>query len=55
MLELAGIVLLVVLILVGALLPLKYTARMHLPKLPRDGRADASTPRAADSTDDDGR
>jgi len=32
MLELAGLVLLVVLILVGALLPLKYTARMHLPK-----------------------
>lgn len=28
-----GIVLLVALILVGALLPLKYTARMHLPKL----------------------
>ena len=34
MLELAGLVLLVVLILVGALLPLKYTARMQLPKRP---------------------
>lgn len=31
-----GIVVLVVLILVGALLPLKYTARMHLPKPPPD-------------------
>lgn len=32
MLELAGLVLLVLLVLVGALLPLKHTARMHLPK-----------------------
>ena len=32
MLKLAGLVLVVVLILVGALLPLKYTARMHLPR-----------------------
>lgn len=32
MLEFAGLVLLVVLVLVGTLLPLKYTARMHLPK-----------------------
>jgi hypothetical protein len=32
MLKLAGLVLLVALILVGALMPLKYTARMHLPK-----------------------
>jgi hypothetical protein len=31
-LKLAGLVLLVVLVLVGALMPLKYTARMHLPK-----------------------
>ena len=31
MLKLAGLVALVVLILVGALMPLKYTARMHLP------------------------
>lgn len=30
--ELLGIVMLVVLILVGALMPLKYTARMKLPK-----------------------
>jgi len=34
-----GIVVLVVLILVGALLPLKYTARMHLPKAPPDPQA----------------
>ena len=43
MLKLAGLILLVALILVGALLPLKYTARMHLPKKPavahgRDGK-----------------
>jgi len=31
MLKLLGIVALVVLILVGALMPLKYTARMKLP------------------------
>jgi hypothetical protein len=36
-LKLAGLVVLVVLILVGALMPLKYTARMHLPK-PGPGR-----------------
>ena len=55
MLELAGIVLLVVLILVGALMPLKYTARMQLPKPPRDGRADVSPPQGPDSTDRPGR
>ena len=32
MLKLAGLILLVILVLVGALLPLKYTARMHLPR-----------------------
>lgn len=43
MLEFAGLVLLVVLILVGALLPLKYTARMHLPKRPPDtGKSERS-------------
>ena len=49
MLKLAGLVLLVVLILVGALLPLKYTARMHLPKRP-PGRQEpgADPPRAGD-------
>jgi hypothetical protein len=36
-LKLAALVALVVLILVGALMPLKYTARMHLPK-PGPGR-----------------
>jgi hypothetical protein len=39
MLKLAGIVLLVLLILVGALLPLKYTARMQLPERSRDPSA----------------
>jgi hypothetical protein len=32
MLKLLGLLVLVVLILVGALMPLKYTARMHLPR-----------------------
>ena len=35
MLKALGLIALVVLILVGALMPLKYTARMHLP--PRKG------------------
>jgi len=34
MLKFVGLILLVALILVGALMPLKYTARMHLPKRP---------------------
>ncbi len=42
MLKLAGILLLVVLILVGALMPLRYTARLKLPRLPSPGEADAS-------------
>jgi hypothetical protein len=41
-LKLAGLVLLVALILVGALMPLKYTARMKLPRLPSPGGADDS-------------
>lgn len=48
--ELIGILLLVVLILVGALMPLKYTARMKLPKLPaatKDGDAAGSGGSAA--------
>jgi len=54
-LKLAGLVLLVALILVGALMPLKYTARMHLPKKPsrarvRDGRL--VPPQDAASRDD---
>jgi hypothetical protein len=36
MLKLAGIVLLVVLVLVGALMPLRYTARLQLPKRRQD-------------------
>jgi len=36
-LKLAGLVLLVALILVGALMPLKYTAPMRLPKPPVGG------------------
>jgi hypothetical protein len=48
-LKLAGIVLLVVLILVGALMPLKYTARMQLPRR-KPGTEDpaANQPRADD-------
>ena len=38
MLKALGIVALVVLILVGALMPLKYTSRMHLP--PKRGNDD---------------
>jgi hypothetical protein len=51
-LKLAGLVLLVVLILVGALMPLKYTARMHLPK-PDPGRKkpDAAHSGAGDRDD----
>jgi len=49
MLKLAGIVLLVVLILVGALRPLRYTARMQLPQRQRgksgDEPADGTRPR----------
>ena len=43
MLKALGIVLLVVLILVGALMPLKYMARMQLPK-----RGSSAEPDAAD-------
>jgi hypothetical protein len=45
MLKLAGLLALVVLILVGALLPLKYTARMRLP---RKAAPPAGTERSAD-------
>lgn len=52
MLKLAGLVALVVLILVGALMPLKYTARMHLPK-PGSGRKEQGAERTrADDRDD---
>lgn len=55
MLKFAGLVLLVALILVGALMPLKYTARMRLPKLPgtkaTDGRDRAAPAHAADGDD----
>jgi hypothetical protein len=48
-LKLAGLVLVVVLILAGALLPLKYTARMHLPKRPpRPGERAAAPPHGDD-------
>jgi|PlaIllAssembly_1097288.scaffolds.fasta_scaffold1362593_2 hypothetical protein len=43
MLKLAGLLALVVLILVGALMPLKYTERMRLPRKgtpPPQGRSD---------------
>ena len=48
MLKIAGLVLLVALILIGALLPLKYTARMHLPRPPAD-RAGRDAPDAPDA------
>jgi hypothetical protein len=48
-LKLAGLVLLVVLILVGALMPLRYTARMQLPKRPPGPKEhDAASPRRDD-------
>jgi len=46
MLKIAGVVLLVALILIGALLPLKCTARMHLPR-PRAGPGGRDAPKAA--------
>lgn len=55
MLELAGILLLVVLILVGALMPLKYSARMQLPERPRDGESDAPPTQATDRPEVDRR
>ncbi len=45
MLKALGLVALVVLILVGALLPLKYTARMNLPPK-RDGKGDQPRPKS---------
>jgi hypothetical protein len=51
MLKALGIVALVVLILVGALLPLKYTARMHLPRT-NPGRKELDAGRSgADESD----
>ena len=51
MLKLLGIVALVALILVGALMPLRYTSRMQLPRAaPQTKRGDA----AGTSLPDDG-
>jgi hypothetical protein len=44
MLKALGLVVLVVLILAGALLPLKYTARLNLPPK-RDGKGDQPPPK----------
>ena len=52
MLKLAGIVLLVVLILIGALMPLKYTARMHLPKPDPGRKAPGAERSGVDDRDD---
>jgi hypothetical protein len=49
MLKAAGIVLLIVLILVGALMPLRYTRRMDLPR--RSPGADSAARRPRDSAD----
>jgi len=51
-LKLAGLVALVVLILVGALMPLKYTARMHLPKPGAGQEGRGAEPSRADEIDD---
>ncbi len=45
MLKALGVLLLVVLILVGALMPLKYTARMHLPRQRERGPAEQESER----------
>jgi len=50
-LKFAGLFLLVVLILVGALLPLKYTARMHLPKQPTTPGESATESSRSDERD----
>jgi len=50
-LKLAGLVVLVALILVGALMPLKYTARMHLPKRPSESEARGTTRDKANDRD----
>jgi len=48
-LQVAGLLALVVLILVGALLPLKYTARLHLPhSSPGDTHRPGKEPDAGD-------
>ena len=55
MLKLLGMIGLVALILVGALLPLKYTSRMHLPKAPPPAgdRGPTGAPARDDSSDAD--
>lgn len=52
MLKLLGMIGLVALILVGALMPLKYTSRMHLPRAqpPGAGREPAGEPPGNDSS-----
>jgi hypothetical protein len=50
-LKLAGLVLLVALILVGALMPLKYTARMHLPQRPSGSEGQGKDRDAANDRD----
>ena len=52
MLKLVGLVALVVLILVGALMPLKYTARMHLPKPGPGRKGERAEPFRSDDRDD---
>ncbi|HSQ69063.1 MAG TPA: hypothetical protein VLM41_03185 [Steroidobacteraceae bacterium] len=49
MLKALGIVLLVVLMLVGALMPLKYTARMRLPR--RGSNAEPDVQKSVRKTD----
>ena len=53
MLKLLGMIGLVALILVGALMPLKYTSRMHLPKAQPPGAG--REPRGESPGDDSSR
>lgn len=53
MLKLLGLIGLVALILVGALMPLKYTSRMQLPKPPPPAKRDR--PAGASPQDDSAR
>lgn len=52
MLKLLGTIALVALIMVGALMPLKYTSRMHLPRAqpPGAGREPSGGPPGDDSS-----
>ena len=52
MLKVAGVVLLVALVLVGALMPLKYTARMRLPRPGPERKANGADRSGTDDRSD---